>query len=87
MLWDKGKTNDKEKQKLKASKKTTRRRKRDKQPTQPTQYQQTQMSGANIDRDDVELFGDEQQEKRDNTFRVRFSQHLQLTRRQKNLQK
>jgi cytochrome c-type biogenesis protein CcmH/NrfG len=38
MLWDTGKTNDKEKEKLKASKKTTRRRrKRDKQNTHPIQ--------------------------------------------------
>jgi hypothetical protein len=56
-LWDHGKTIEKQKEKTKASKKTIRRRNRDKQPIQ---YQQTQMNGANMDRDDVEFFGDEQ---------------------------
>ena len=72
MLWDQGrdKDNEKEKPKRKESKKTiNRRKKRDKQSKQ---YQQTQMSGANLDRNDVESFGDEQYEKRPNTLRVGF---------------
>ena len=72
MLWDQGRDKDNKKEKLKRreSKKTiNRRKKRDKQSKQ---YQQTQMSGANLDRNDVEFFGDDQYEKRPNTLRVGF---------------
>jgi hypothetical protein len=72
-LWDRGKANNKTNnttnKKIKYSKKTIRRQKRDKLPIQ---YQQTQMSGANMDQNDVEYFGDDQQQKRPNTLRVGF---------------
>jgi hypothetical protein len=70
LLWDKGRTKTKDHEKRKDSKKTTKRRK--KRDKQKPNYQQTQLSGANLDRNDVESFGDEQQEKRPNTFRVGF---------------
>jgi hypothetical protein len=75
LLWDQGRTKTKEKEKRKDSKKTiNRRKKRDKQTSinPHTNYQQTQLSGANLDRNDVEYFGDEQHEKRPNIFRLGF---------------
>jgi hypothetical protein len=72
MLWDRGKEKTKKTEQIKLSKKTIRRQKRDRQPTHHNkpQYQQTQMNGANLDQNDVEFYGDEQHEKRPNTFRV-----------------
>jgi nitric oxide reductase activation protein len=69
LLWDRGKENEKQKEKTKKSKKTIRRQKRTKQTTQ---YQQTQMNGTNLDLDDVEYYGNEQRAKMDNIFRVGF---------------
>jgi hypothetical protein len=70
LLWDQGRTKTKENGKRKDSKKAiNRRKKRDKQKPN---YQQTQLSGANLDRNDVEYFSNKQQEKRPNTLRLGF---------------